>query len=137
MQVQLAERRGEAVGIFDVLIALRPMNAQTVARRAPVRGDFGGEQAGGVQPLCLGDRRAGVAVDDGDGRRTGLEAADNKIAGRLAVRAEIAERIGIVAVDQRLRDRREFVLGRFCFEGGQRVIHCLSRAIPAGRQCGL
>ena len=103
IEVEVAQDRREAVGVFEVDHGVAEAGAQLIAFRAIRQGAR--EQARVVDAQKLGG--LAVLADRLDVRGFGQERAHH---GRLAfsVEAEIVERIGVAALDDRVGFRGQF-----------------------------
>ncbi len=102
--VELAEHRGECIGIVALAFALLPTDAEPVGKGLGRRRQGPGEEPRIVNAL---ERERDAAVprrDDLDFARIGHEGADRDAAVARPVHAEHGEGIGLVAGDGR-RDR--------------------------------
>src|SRR6185503_12311621 len=97
MQIDLAEPGRKAIGIVELDLLPAPIDDEVIGEAAaPV--DAAGEEARLVHLLQRSERPRGARIEHGHATRLGEERAHHDALVRL-VRAEIGERIRVVAAD--------------------------------------
>jgi hypothetical protein len=129
MLVQIAEHAREAVGILDIPFTLARAQAQLVVEALLAARDAAGEDALRAQALKLADDLRAIGADHRDLGGFGLEGRDLQRLALAALHAQHAERIAMLAADDRLD------VGERHRDGGPCRAHASSPARSSERPC--